>query len=325
MRNRINRRDLLSVAALAGAGLMLGPTARQLFAQDGQRKKVLFFTKSSGFPHSVVTRKEGQALAHAERLLTEFGGKAGYDVTCTKDGSVFTPDGLKAFDAIAFYTTEDLTKNAENKNGKHPKDDLGPAMPKEGPQALLDFIASGKGFLGFHCASDTFHSPKRPAPTDQLLRDKKWDDVRSPFIKMIGGEFAGHGSQQKATQKVVSNAFPGLEDLKDFNFQEEWYNLHNLSDDLHVILAQDTSTMNTEKGGDTMYKRPNFPSTWAKGYDKGRVFYTSMGHREDVWTNPIFQKVTLAGLAWVTGKTQFEPKPNVKEATPEVITFAAAR
>jgi hypothetical protein len=322
MSNRINRRDLLSMAALAGAALTLGPASRSLLAQDaGARKKVLFFTKSSGFPHSVVTRKEGQALAHAERLLTEFGGAAGYDVTCTKDGSVFTPDGLKQFDAVAFYTTEDLTKNVNNP--KHPKDDLGPTMPKDGPQTLLDFIAGGKGFVGFHCATDTFHSPKRPKPTDQLIKDQTWEDVRSPFIKMIGGEFAGHGSQQKATQKVVSTAFPGLEDLKDFNFAEEWYNLHNLSDDLHVILAQDTSSMNSEKGGDTMYKRPNFPATWARKHGNGRVFYTSMGHREDVWTNPIFQKVTLAGLAWATGKTQFDPKPNIKQATPEVITFAA--
>ena len=36
MSNRINRRDLISLAALAGAGLMLGPSARQLLAQDGQ-------------------------------------------------------------------------------------------------------------------------------------------------------------------------------------------------------------------------------------------------------------------------------------------------
>src|SRR5690348_13613580 len=99
MSNGMNRRDLLSMAALAGAGMMLGPAARRALAQDGQRKKILFFTKSSGFPHPVVTRKNGEQLAHAERVLTDFAGKAGYDVTCTKDGTIFTPDGLKAFDA----------------------------------------------------------------------------------------------------------------------------------------------------------------------------------------------------------------------------------
>src|SRR5207248_3060164 len=98
----VNRRDLLSLAALAalaGAGLALGPIARTLAADD-QRKKILFFTKSSGFPHPVVTRKPGEKYAYAERVLMAFGGQAGYDVTVTKDGSIFTPDQLKAFDAI---------------------------------------------------------------------------------------------------------------------------------------------------------------------------------------------------------------------------------
>jgi type 1 glutamine amidotransferase len=318
--SQINRRNLLSLAALTAAGLALGPTARRAFAAD-EKKKILFFTKSSGFPHSVVTRK-GNQLAHAERLLTEFGGANGYDVTCTKDGSVFTAEGLKPYDAILFYTTEDLTTSQTNP--KHPEADRGPAIPKEGKQLFLDLIEQGKGFMGFHCASDTFHSKNRGKLPDQLLRDKTHEDQRDPYIKVIGGEFAGHGSQQKATMRVASHDFPGLEDLKDFDLQEEWYNLYNLSDDLHVILVQDTSTMKTT-GGDAQYKRPNYPATWARVHGKGRVFYTSMGHREDVWTNPIFQKVTLSALAWITGKTQFEPKPNIKTATPEVTTFAAAK
>ena len=123
--------------------------------------------------------------------------------------------------------------------------------------------------------------------------------------------------------KVASNAFPGLEDLKDFDMQEEWYSLGNLSDDLHVILVQDTESMKAK--GEKAYARPPYPATWAKPYGKGRVFYTSMGHRDDVWTSPIFQKVTLAGMAWVSGKTQFDPKANVAQTTPDAVTFPAEK
>src|SRR5262249_53079236 len=144
-------------------------------------------------------------------------------------------------------------------------------------------------------------------------------DVRTPYIKMVGGEFITHQSQQKATMKVVDNKFPGLEDLKEFNFQEEWYALANFSDDLHVILVQDTESM--KEKGEAAYKRAPYPATWAKGYDKGRVFYTNMGHREDVWTNPIFQKVVLAGMAWITGKTTADIAPNVKSVV-DVVTYA---
>src|SRR5215475_4259707 len=98
----INRRDVLKAAALAGAGIALSPFA-DLLAQDstGPRKKVLFFTKSSGFQHSAITRPKDDPskLAFAEQLLTDLGAKHGFDVTCTKDGTIFgSPEKLKEFD-----------------------------------------------------------------------------------------------------------------------------------------------------------------------------------------------------------------------------------
>ena len=46
---QMNRRDLLSLAALAGAGLALGPVGRTFGqAAGGERKKVLFFSAGCG-------------------------------------------------------------------------------------------------------------------------------------------------------------------------------------------------------------------------------------------------------------------------------------
>jgi type 1 glutamine amidotransferase len=318
--SQINRRDLLSLAALTAAGFALGPIAKS-FAADEAKKKILFFTRSAGFPHPVVTRKGDEKLAYAERVFSDFGGKE-YEVTVSKDGSMFTPEKLAAFDAIAFYTTGDETKTGPDKT---------PPMPEGGKEALLDFVRGGKGFIGFHCASDTFHSPnytskaKEIGQQAQMIRDKdaKFEDVRDPYIKMLGGEFITHQSQQPATMHVVDPKFPGLDGVKDFGFTEEWYALGNFSDDLHVILVQDTDSMKAK--GEKAYQRAPYPATWAKPYGKGRVFYTNMGHREDVWTNPIFQQVTLAGLAFITGRTNPDITPNIQAATPEIVTFAAAK
>ena len=41
-------------------------------------------------------------------------------------------------------------------------------------------------------------------------------------------------------------------------------------------------------------------------HDKGRVFYTSMGHREDVWENPKYQGLLLGALGWITGQTELD-------------------
>ena len=112
--------------------------------------------------------------------------------------------------------------------------------------------------------------------------------------------------------RVVDTAFPGAKNLKDFELHEEWYALKNFAPNLHVILVQDTEGM---KGDD--YQRPKFPATWARMHDKGRVFYTSMGHREDVWENAMFQDLFLGGLSWAFGKVKADVTPNLEKATPK--------
>jgi type 1 glutamine amidotransferase len=99
---------------------------------------------------------------------------------------------------------------------------------------------------------------------------------------------------------------------------EEWYSLKNFAPNLHVILVQETAGMN---GRD--YQRPPFPATWARMHGKGRVFYTSMGHREDVWTDERFQKIFLGGLGWSVGNVEADVTPNMSEVTPEAMTLPA--
>jgi type 1 glutamine amidotransferase len=202
------------------------------------------------------------------------------DIIPSKDGSLFTAEKLAEFDGFIFYTTGDLTTAGTDKQ---------PAMPADGKQVLLDAVAGGKAFIGVHCASDTFHSK---------------GDAIDPYIAMLGGEFITHGKEQVGTSKVLDTKFPGAA-AKDFTFNEEWYSLKNFAKDLHVILEQQTDGMT----GD-MYKRPPYPSTWARNHGKGKVFYTSMGHREDVWTNPIFMDLLLGGISWATGKTAAEIPAN---------------
>ena len=76
-------------------------------------------------------------------------------------------------------------------------------MPTGGKEALLKFIESGKGFVGFHCATDTFGKHAGGGNNDNA----------DPYIKMVGGEFDGHGKQQKAEDpRVVAAASRPLKD-----------------------------------------------------------------------------------------------------------------
>jgi type 1 glutamine amidotransferase len=273
-------------------------------ARAGTRAKhVLMFTRSQTFEHSVVKRGKGNELSLAERIVIDLGKKHGFEVTCTKDGREFLPETLAKYDAFLFETTGDLTKEGGDKN---------PPMPVEGKKAFLDAIANGKGFVGCHCASDTFHSP------GGKNENQKSTDL-DPYIVMLGGEFIVHGSQQKSGMHVVDDTFPGAKGLKDFTLNEEWYALKNFAPDLHVILVQDTESMKRDAKGqrEAMYDRPSYPATWARQHHKGRVFYTSMGHREDVWENAIFQALLVGGLAWALGNVDAVLTPNLEKATPE--------
>lgn len=286
----MKRREMLLTTG-AAFGLASFPL-RWVQGADQPRKRVLMFTKSAGFQHSVITRKQDKP-GHAERILVDLGREHQIEVIPTKDGGVFDTD-LGQYDGFFFYTTGDLTK---------PSGDKSPAMSVDGKKRFLDAIAAGKGFVGSHCASDTFHS-EGGARENQAHPD--------PYIAMLGGEFISHGRQQSAKQKVVDPKFPGADKLdKEFAIEEEWYSLKNFSPDLHVVLVMETEGMD---GKD--YQRPPFPSTWARAHDKGRVFYTSMGHREDVWTNPKFHDVLLGGLFWSLGLAEADLKPNLAEVTP---------
>jgi uncharacterized protein len=290
----LNRRQWLLAA---GAGWLGAGSLNRLLAQPkGAGKKVLFFTKSSGFQHSVIARK-GDKLGMAEQILTELGKEHGFEVVASKDGRLFEADQIGQWDAFVFETTGDLTTPGTDKN---------PPISADGEKAFYDAIRGGKGFIGMHCATDTFgHFGQRSKGAED------------PYIQMIGGEFIVHGEQQLSRIDIADPVFPGIAkgfgaSGNSFTIKDEWYALKNLADDLHVILIQVTEGM---KGH--MYERPNFPITWARAHGKGRVFYTSMGHREDVWENPMYQALLLGALGWATGRIDASIEPNVRQVTPK--------
>ncbi|HHM12654.1 MAG TPA: ThuA domain-containing protein [Planctomycetaceae bacterium] len=288
----VDRRQALQ-SLLAGAAV--AAQAGSALAERKSEKRILFFTKSSGFEHPVV-RRRGSQLGFAEKALIELGKKHGFHVEATKDGRVFDGD-LDQYDAFAFYTTGNLTQAGTDKQ---------PPMSPKGKEAFLQAIQNGKGFIGFHCASDTFHSPGDRAQNQPL-------EKRDPYIAMVGGEFIRHGRQQKATMRVVDLRFPGVEKAgSQFEMFEEWYALKNFAPDMHVILVEETDGM---VGAD--YQRPPYPSTWARLHGKGRVFYTAMGHREDVWTNEIFQSIVAGALKWITGQVDADVSANLEKAAPQ--------
>jgi uncharacterized protein len=291
------RLTLFAVALVCFGGSLIA-------AEAHASKQILFFSKSSGFEHGVISWKNGRP-SFAEKVLEQIGPTNGWTFTFSKDGSKFSKEYLAQFDAVFFYTTGNLLVPGTDKN---------PPMSAAGKQALFDYVRAGHGFVGTHAASDTFHTANE---------DKKGPDryanhgaEADPYVRFLGGEFIKHGAQQKAKNTVIDPQFPGFAGLPEtFSFQEEWYSLKDFGPDIHVLTVIDAPSM---KGIE--YQRPPYPNSWARKEGKGRVWFTSMGHREDVWTNPLFQQVLIGGLQWALGEVQAEVPPNLKEAAPGAMT-----
>ncbi len=292
----MNRREMLACSGRLAVGW--GLFGSRGWGSGGPLRHILLFTKSSGYEHTVVKSGPNHPSL-VERTLNNLGGKRGFAVTSTKDGRALTRDQIARYDAFFFYTTGDLTQDGQDGN---------PPMSAEGKSALLAAIYDGKGFIGVHSATDTFHT--QPDLVDGSACGVSRGEKVDPYIGMIGGELIRHGEEQKAHLIATDNKFPGMEKLAaGFDLVDEWYSLKHFASNLHVLLVLDTRGMQGPE-----YRRAPYPSTWARRHGKGRVFYSSMGHRKDVWTNPLFLSLLRGGIAWTIGEVDADVTPNLKQA-----------
>lgn len=282
---------------LASAYALLAAFAVAGIASADEKPKVLMFTKSQGFQHDVVARKNPEELSLAEKIVTELGKKNGFDVTCTKDGTKINPDNLKNYQVLYFFSQGEIDDAPEHTRDKTP------GVPKETRGCVIDFVSNGGGLVGTHCGgADTWHG---------------WKEGKSrPFLDVIGGEFATHGAQQVTEVRVVDPKFPAVKGWPaQFKLNDEWYAYKGFMPNMHVLLMLETEGM---KG--PMYKRDDYPITWCSNHGKGRVFYTGLGHRDDVWTNELYQNMVAQGILWAAKKVDGDASPNLKEIYGDVDT-----
>jgi type 1 glutamine amidotransferase len=140
----------------------------------------------------------------------------------------------------------------------------------EQEKALLDFVASGKGFLPIHCASFCFQNS--PA-----------------YIALVGAQFLKHGTGEFTTTIVQPN-HPVLDGIQPFQVWDETYVHAKINPDKTVLM---------ERVDDSGRE----PWTWIREQGKGRVFYTAYGHDERVWGHPMFQRLVRNGILWAVGPT----------------------
>jgi type 1 glutamine amidotransferase len=266
-----------------GSQLVLGAALLALTSvglQAKAPKKVLVVTATAGFPHSSVTT--------AEKVLTRLGeeSKAFTVVDVVRSGP--RPSDKAAEAVWEAKMKADLAEKMSPEALKHYDGvifaNTTGDLPLPDNDAFIAWINSGKAFIGMHSATDTFHGYR-------------------PFIEMIGGEFLTHGPQVKVECLNQDPKHPATKEIgHSYIVLDEIYQLQNFHrNQVHGLLTLDRHP-NNETPGD-------YPIAWCKHIGRGKMFYTSLGHREDVWESDTYQKHILGGIEWALGLERGDGKP----------------
>jgi type 1 glutamine amidotransferase len=216
-------------------------------------RRLFMLTHSAGFRHDYLPT----AQEAVRQIGIEFNA---FDTTATEDCSLISKENLANYDAILFATTGELPLDEDQK------------------RALIDFVRSGKGFIGVHNATDTFY---------------KFEE----YGEMIGGYFSGHPWTQEVIAYVEDPTHPSTRHLpRRFFVKEEVYTFRNWSrDKCHVLISLDTSSVDLSKG---TRDDNDYALCWCKGFGDGRVFYTGFGHFPELWKEGWFRLHLLKGILW---------------------------
>jgi type 1 glutamine amidotransferase len=215
----------------------------------------------------VVTHTQGfrhDSIAIAETTLRNLGVSGSlyqteFCRTASDVQTMLTPSHLATVDAVFFANTTG---------------DLG--IPDL--RAFIGWVSTGHAFLGAHSASDTYHE----APD---------------YLDMLGAEFLVHGSIAEADIRVDEPSNPVVAPLAPrFRIVDELYRFTRLNrKDLTVLLSMDrTPDDGLGRAGDPA----DLPLAWIKSAGSGRVFYTALGHREEVWQDARFQQHLREAIRW---------------------------
>jgi len=241
-------------------------------AQPAKPRKILLFGRCEGFNH-VGGILAGNA---AFRLMGEKTG-AWSSVEST-EMKVFEPDTLNQFDAIVFNNSTAL----KFENPVHRK-------------ALMEFVKGGKGVVGVHAAVDNFYN---------------WPEA----AEMMGALFAGHPWGRCAVkiddpQHPLAKAFGG----EGFWINEEMYKMREpySREKLRLLLSFDMERMSKDDEKKGRDDKDN-PIAWIHEVGKGRVFYCSLGHGEQIFFKKDILQFYLDGIQYAIGDLKADATPSAK-------------
>jgi hypothetical protein len=229
--------------------------------------RLLMVTYSAGYQHDVVRRPAIGELSIAERMVADLGRRsASFEVSHVSSRDELarlTATSVRAYRAMLFFTTGELP------------------IPAAVRAAMFESVRDGAGFIGVHSATDTWYAVPE-------------------YRDLLGAIFDGHPWHQRVRILVEDRAHPATRHLgESLELADEIYQFRAWSrPEVHVLLRLDPRSVDVGRG-----KRSDgdYALAWTKGYGRGRVIYTALGHEPGIWADGRFQAHLLGAIQWALG------------------------
>jgi len=231
------------------------------------------------------------AIPAGTYAIDQMGKKTGaYEALISNDLELFRPGKIEQFDAICFNNTQGVLWGDDERKA-----------------ALERFVKSGKGVVGFHAAIAT------------MVQHPVYDQWPW-FGRMLGGtENGGHPWMPTDTytfkvddpKSHLTAAFHG----QGFELADEVMQLQEpaLRERMHVLLSIDmTKSKPSRKMLAIREQDQDFPLTWIRAEEKGRVFTSGIGHNPSPFWNATMLEHFLAGIQYALGDLKADDSPSAK-------------
>lgn len=240
--------------------------------------KILVVTTAMGYRHG--------SIETAEQVIAALGKSSGaYEVELAAVAATDNPGAATFQEQVKATLARTLSRDALKRYRGIVFVNTTGELPLPDKEAFIQWVRDGGAFIGIHSASDTLHGYR-------------------PYIEMLGGEFDYHSEQvlieaiNRDASHPANRHLPMSWDLD--GQKEEIYILKNFQQGrVRELIVLDRHPNSGAPG--------SFPISWCRDFGNGRVFYTALGHNEQVWQMPAFQQHVLGGIEWALGLKQSVP------------------
>ncbi len=293
---------VVAVAAVCGAQLneqqarrieaAIPPKARVV---PKEPRRVLIWNT----PFMEQSPHKGYSIPQAEYAMRLLGERTGaFEPVVSDDVAMYLPENLARFDAIVLNNSSGpwirpTPADMEKFEGRGADaNDIEMLLRK----SLLDYVANGGGVVAYHHA---------------IGGNNHWPQ----FQELLGAGYWGHPWNEEVGIKLEEPNHPLLAAFggRDFRLADEIFQYREpySREKVRVLLSLDTARTNMtvpwihRTDGD-------FALAWIKNQGKGRVFYGAIGHRTEIWWNPLVLSFYLDGIQFATGDLPADATPSAR-------------